>query len=152
MTRPTTNYILDWSTLLVMGGLAGTGLLIHFSLPAGSGGNSVLGLTRHDWGDVHFWIAMGFLALITVHLLLHVSWIKAMTVAGAKGSKAWRRAGYAVAGLLAVIALIATLLSLPVSPGTGGGRGEGRGYESQSGEQAGGGGGMRRGGGRFNAN
>jgi hypothetical protein len=80
MTRPTANYALDWLTFLLLACLAATGLLLHYSLPAGSGGNSVLSMTRHEWGDVHFWIALGFLGVIGVHLLLHSAWIKALTV------------------------------------------------------------------------
>jgi hypothetical protein len=36
----------------------------------------LLGLGRHDWGDVHFILALLFLVVILVHIVLHWSWIK----------------------------------------------------------------------------
>lgn len=33
-------------------------------------------LGRHDWGAVHFWLAVGFIVLMVVHLVLHWTWIK----------------------------------------------------------------------------
>jgi len=36
----------------------------------------LLGLTRHQWGEMHVWIAAAFVAAILAHLLLHVAWIK----------------------------------------------------------------------------
>ena len=58
--------------------LAGTGLLLAFRLPPGSRGGaglSALGMTRHEWGDWHTWIAYAFLALILLHLALHWRWL-----------------------------------------------------------------------------
>lgn len=58
-------------------GLAGTGLLLAWRLPPGSRGGrglSALGWGRHDWGDLHTWLAYAFLALIVVHLALHWRW------------------------------------------------------------------------------
>ena len=41
----------------------------------------MLGLgERHDWGDVHFWIAVALAAGVMIHLLLHVQWIKTCSV------------------------------------------------------------------------
>lgn len=41
----------------------------------GCDGASFLGLTRHQWGDVHFWIALSLIALLVVHLVLHWRWV-----------------------------------------------------------------------------
>ena len=38
------------------------------------------GLTRHQWGDIHFWLSLGFLGILFVHIVLHWQWI--VTVIG----------------------------------------------------------------------
>ncbi|MBF0299510.1 MAG: DUF4405 domain-containing protein [Oligoflexia bacterium] len=43
--------------------LASTGFLLHHRLPHGSGRLTVLELTRHPWGDIHFYLSIVFLAL-----------------------------------------------------------------------------------------
>ncbi|MHC4739461.1 MAG: DUF4405 domain-containing protein [Planctomycetota bacterium] len=31
---------------------------------------------RHDWGNIHFYLAVLFVTLMTVHIILHWAWIK----------------------------------------------------------------------------
>ena len=91
MKRTTLNFVVDSAGFLNLLLLAGTGTILKWVLPPGSGGGHgqgfrggrgqqevklVLGLGRHDWGDVHFLLAMLFLLLVLVHLCLHWSWIK----------------------------------------------------------------------------
>ncbi len=69
--------------------LAFSGVIVRYVLPKGSGGGSgpgwraasrpvveFFGMSRHDWGDVHFWVSMLFVAAIALHLFLHWKWIK----------------------------------------------------------------------------
>ncbi len=80
MKRNTLNYIVDAITLLVMWGLLATGLLIKYVLPPGSGHWLALnGWNRHDWGEVHFWLAVSACVLMFVHVLLHWQWVCATT-------------------------------------------------------------------------
>lgn len=58
------------------------GLILEYVLPACSGGGlggcrstTFLFLTRPEWGSVHFFFAILFLALLLIHLLLHWNWI-----------------------------------------------------------------------------
>ena len=74
--KHTQNVLVDTLSLLCMLILTFTGLLIHYKLPPGSKGASVWGLSRHEWGEFHFWVAMVLIALITVLILLHIPWIK----------------------------------------------------------------------------
>jgi hypothetical protein len=86
--RTTWNFVLDSISLVNLLLLAGTGSIMRWVLPPGSGGGrgygfrggrgpgpggeqvkQLLGLGRHDWGDIHF-------ALVLVHLALHWTWIK----------------------------------------------------------------------------
>ena len=71
------NVIIDLVSFICISALLLTGIVIHYVLPAGSRGNSFLGITRHEWGDIHFWIAIAFTFVILTHLVLHMPWIKA---------------------------------------------------------------------------
>jgi len=81
----------DAAALVVLLALAGTGLVIEYALPPGTGGGWVerggrgvgrgevpewFGLTRHEWGDVHYVLALSFLALMALHLALHAGWVR----------------------------------------------------------------------------
>ena len=98
MRRATLNFIVDLVGLVNLLLLAATGSVMRWVLPPGSGGGGgygfrggrgpgpadgqvrqLLGLGRHDWGDVHFILALVFLLLILVHIVLHWTWIKTCT-------------------------------------------------------------------------
>ncbi len=75
-TRTLTNFWLDLVSLVVMISLAMTGGLIHFVLPPGTGhSHTLFGLGRHDFGQVHFYLAVAAVALLAVHVVLHWKWI-----------------------------------------------------------------------------
>jgi len=78
MRKNTLNLIVDLCSFAVMLALACTGLIMAFVLPPGTGGAgglSLWGMGRHDWGDVHFVLALVLIGLILVHVLLHWSWV-----------------------------------------------------------------------------
>jgi hypothetical protein len=88
--RVTLNFIVDLISFIVFVGLAFTGFIVKFILPPGTGGlgrelsggrgreevKYLWSMTRHEWGDIHFYLAVGFVALIVVHIILHWGWIK----------------------------------------------------------------------------
>jgi hypothetical protein len=96
MRRATLNFIVDLIGFVDLLLLAATGSVMKWVLPPGSGGGGhgygygfrggrgpgpgqarqLLGLGRHDWGDVHFILALAFVLLILVHIVLHWTWIK----------------------------------------------------------------------------
>lgn len=137
MTRHTSNFLLD--LVLALDGLAvlTTGLLIGYILPAGSRGATIWGWTRHDWGELHLYLALGLVTLVLVHLLLHWSWV---CVVGAnvlarirvRATARLKAAVGAVAILLVVGAIAGFLYAAAVSKhhdgevGNGGGHGWGR--------------------------
>lgn len=52
--------------------LTSSGILLRYLLPAGSGRwSEVWGMTRHQWGEVHFWVSIFFFAILAFHLLQH---------------------------------------------------------------------------------
>ncbi len=75
MRKNTVHFVLDALSLVGMLAVAGTGLLMRFTLPPGSSGKTVWGLGRHDWGGIHFWIAVGLVAMVTLHVALHWTWV-----------------------------------------------------------------------------
>lgn len=82
MRRNTLNFLVDSATLLVALVMVITGLLLRFILVPGTGERcSLWGLGRHDWGDVHFWLAVAVAGLALFHLALHWSWV-CVTVIG----------------------------------------------------------------------
>jgi len=90
MKRSSLNFIVDLVSFLNLIWLVATGLIMKFVLPPGSGGlgrelhegrgrepiKDFWSMTRHEWGDLHFYLALGFAVLMTVHIILHWSWIK----------------------------------------------------------------------------
>lgn len=81
MNRTIANIIIDIIAAFLFLGMIATGYLLRFPLPPGSNKTlSLWGYTRHQWGDVHFWISLGLLLALLVHLVLHWNWI--VTVIG----------------------------------------------------------------------
>lgn len=84
------NFTIDLLAFFDLICLVTTGFIMRFILPPGSGGRgrllhdgrgaehikTLLSMGRHDWGDIHFYFAIGFVLLLTVHLILHFDWIK----------------------------------------------------------------------------
>ena len=71
--------ILNLFLYLVFCFLAGSGLLLELRLPPGSRGGqglSMLGMGRHDWGELHLWAGLTFLSLVIVHIIMSWGWLK----------------------------------------------------------------------------
>jgi hypothetical protein len=95
---------------LVFCAMAGTGLLLAFRLPPGSRGGrglTALGMSRHEWGDIHTWLSYGFLALVLIHMALHWRWFWQIA--------ARRRSWPLLAGVGAGLAIMAALTLQPVA-------------------------------------
>jgi hypothetical protein len=135
MRKPIVNYLLDWSAFLFLMPMIATGAILYFRLPPGSGTDSMLGLTRHEWGSVHSWVAAALLVVVVVHLILHAAWIKTLTLGnGDEASK--RRRAWAAAGLAGILLALAVFVAVaPVAPGSR--DGEGRGARANRAEHSG---------------
>jgi len=79
--KNTINLLIDLITTLVMLAMIASGLVVRYVLPTGSGGRGggrglvLWGLDRHDWGDMHFWLAVAVGALLVLHVALHWRWV-----------------------------------------------------------------------------
>jgi len=72
------NKIFNIAAYIIFLLLCGTGFILKYKLPSGSGrpGNqwgykTVLNLTRHNWGDIHYYLSLIFILLMIWHLLMH---------------------------------------------------------------------------------
>ena len=74
--KHTQNVIIDFISFVCMALLMVSGFLLHYKLPHGSHNATLIGYSRPQWGEFHFWVAIVFVSGILVHLLLHIPWIK----------------------------------------------------------------------------
>ncbi|MCA9254120.1 MAG: DUF4405 domain-containing protein [Phycisphaerales bacterium] len=116
MRRTTLNFVVDFIAFLVMLGMIGTGLVVRYALPPGTGGRlAIWDMGRHDWGDLHYYLAIALLALLLLHLVLHWAWtcviadkilsavgLRLTSNAAGTRSRSWRRLLAGVAALVLV--------------------------------------------------
>lgn len=57
-----------------------TGLMLWWVLPPGSHRATVWGMTRHEWGDVHFWASVVMLLGVAGHLVQNWGWFCTVSV------------------------------------------------------------------------
>lgn len=111
MRRHKLNLAVDVAFFVLFIVLALTGILLEFVLPpgGGQGRNLVWGLTRHEWGDVHFWVAVAAAGALLVHLALHWAWVWASSFQALGAQSRIGRWGPRVRlfGGLAILALMA---------------------------------------------
>jgi hypothetical protein len=120
LLKPATNFgkgawkkVIDLALYLIACALTGTGLLLAHRLPHGQGyaGRMLfLGYDRHEWGEIHTWLAYVGIFLAVVHLLLNWQWL--LKVAASK--QVWRLAVGVLTGLL----VVGAFLLLPIKEST----------------------------------
>ncbi len=80
MDKPKLSFIIDALMFLCLMAMAGLGFLMKYILPPGRevmaryGRNlylTWLGWDRHDWGDIHLYLALTLLSLLALHIILH---------------------------------------------------------------------------------
>jgi hypothetical protein len=109
MKRTTVNFVVDAVAFVAFSFLAATGAIIHFVLPAGSGHFETLwGMDRHQWGEIHFWIAATMAVTVVTHLLLHWRWL-VTTIRGGSPTNASAR-------VLLAVAVVALVVGVALSP------------------------------------
>ena len=123
MRKSTLHFSIDAAAFFLFLFLVSTGTLIYLVLPPGSGQLSIWGMTRHEWGDLHFIAALGFLLLISIHLILHWNWIK-INIRGHTGNTATKkRVVISVTIILLVLVLLIAPFLSPVQESEGRGSG-----------------------------
>jgi hypothetical protein len=106
MSKSAVNFLIDAVALAAIMLLSATGVLIRYVLPPGSGHFSQLwGMDRHQWGQIHFWIAVVLLTTVALHFFLHWHWVVGM-VKGRSDRGSAMRVGLAIAGVLVLAGLM----------------------------------------------
>jgi hypothetical protein len=120
MKRSTVNFAVDYLGFVAFVLLTATGVLMRYVLPPGSGHfTTIWTLDRHEWGSIHFWIAIAFLAILTLHLFLHWRWIMAVLTRRPREDSG-ARVALGVVGLVALLALASAPFFSPVERTEGG--------------------------------
>jgi hypothetical protein len=108
MKRTTINLIIDSVGYVGFVFLTTTGILVRYVLPPGSGKRATLwSMNRHEWGDLHFWIAIAFFCVLALHLFLHWRWIVHM-IRGKPREGSGVRFALGLVGILAILAIAIT--------------------------------------------
>lgn len=80
LDKPRLNFVIDCVMFVLLSAIVGLGLLQKYILIPGRerwakyGRNvdlTLWGWDRHDWGVLHFYLALLFLAVLILHLILH---------------------------------------------------------------------------------
>ena len=107
MKRTAVNFFVDAAAFAAFVLLTATGLIERYLLPPGTGRFRALwGMNRHEWGEVHFWIAVVVAAVLALHLVLHWKWIVGVLRGRSPEGSGWRVA-LGVVGLIALLGLSA---------------------------------------------
>lgn len=105
MKRTNLNGLIDLLAFAFLALLTATGLVERYMLPPGSGKFQELwSMDRHQWGEIHFWVATLLMAALTLHLLLHWKWILCV-VRGREAEGSGRRFALGVVGLIGLVGL-----------------------------------------------
>ena len=106
MKKTNLNFVIDVVAFVAFVLLTSTGVLVHYVLPPGSGQFSILwGMNRHEWGQLHYWIAIVMMGSLGLHLLLHWRWVAAMVKGRPHEDGSGVRVALSVVGIIALIAL-----------------------------------------------
>ena len=97
MNKSKLTFVIDALMFLCLMAMAGLGFLMKYIMPPGRvlweeyGSNpelTWLGWDRHDWGDIHLYLALAFLTLLVLHIILHWSQILGLFQRGL-GTNRW---------------------------------------------------------------
>jgi Domain of unknown function (DUF4405)/Planctomycete cytochrome C len=76
MKRTVVNLLIDSVAALLFLCMAATGYVLYFPLPPGTNRSLMLwGMTRHQWGTVHFWLGVSLVGVLLLHVCLHWQWV-----------------------------------------------------------------------------
>lgn len=114
MKKVTINYWLDFIAFVEFAFLTTSGILVQYSLPERSGHSlTVWGLSRHEWGDWHFNLALALFATLSLHIFLHWKWLVNVT-RGHNSDASGQRLLLGIFALIVVIFLASAPLLSPV--------------------------------------
>ncbi|WP_172597601.1 DUF4405 domain-containing protein [Sulfuriflexus mobilis] len=113
MKKSTLITLVDIGAFISFVFVVSTGVLMRYSLPPRSGRFiEILGLSRHEWGEVHFYISFLFLLILSMHLILHWRFILGVLHGRVREISSYRL----LLGVLALTAVLALAIAPFVTP------------------------------------
>lgn len=108
-TRTLLNRILNFALLLSGAFMLGSAWVIDQRLGHGHGQHGIylLGLTHHNWTELHTIVGYAMGVLVLAHLALHTAWLQRIA--------AQRRPWLLIAGFGSVMVMLLAMLFLPTS-------------------------------------
>lgn len=82
MRRNDWKYLLDALLFVDVTSLVAIGLILSFVVPSGQGPEGskfFMGIHRHDWGDIHFFLGLLMIGLLALHVWLNWAWVLSTT-------------------------------------------------------------------------
>ncbi len=80
MKKTDWQYLIDTLLFLCIVGIVFIGFMMGLVIPKGpaapESAKYFLGLHRHQWGNIHFYLSIAFTALVIIHLIFSWKWIK----------------------------------------------------------------------------
>ena len=80
MKKSDWQYLVDILLFLSVVGIAIIGFLMGLVIPKGptapESTKYFLGLHRHQWSNIHFYLSIAFVVFVTIHILFSWKWIK----------------------------------------------------------------------------
>ena len=105
--------LIDISAFISFIFVISTGVLMRYVLPPRSGQSiEILGMSRHEWGDIPFYITFIFLVILSIHLILHWKFIRNIFHGRLKEASNFRL----ILGLVGLIAVLALAVAPFVAP------------------------------------
>ena len=80
------NIVIDFVMLIAMALVSISGFILEIVIPSRHAvkfqgvtpwSSQLLGLGRHDWGEIHLWAGIVLVILLTIHILLHINIVSA---------------------------------------------------------------------------
>ena len=80
------NIVIDFVMLIAMALVSISGFILEIVIPSRHAvkfqgvtpwSSQLLGLGRHDWGNIHLWAGIVLVILLAIHILLHINMVSA---------------------------------------------------------------------------
>lgn len=111
MKRNDWKYLIDALIFVDLCSIAAIGMLLAFVVPGGKGPDAskvFMGLHRHDWGDIHFNLALLLIGLLVLHLWLNWAWV--VNTTKVTFGERWKKVLWSLSGAWVIVLFLSWLI------------------------------------------